>query len=155
LQFDPEDAFSVLFYASGALVAFWLVVAVVGAIDSIPLVRMFIYLIILKLLGTMNNLVWISSIFMASVSKIDGSCGSWLHHLVRHPISAFQGCNLNCFGIQNNCALQESTNQCLVPVLCRKIGMSWLLKLQSLSSRSLALMMIDMNRRGMVECGHS
>jgi hypothetical protein len=57
LQFDPEDAFSVLFYASGALVAFWLVVAVVGAIDSIPLVRMFIYLIILKLLGTMNNLV--------------------------------------------------------------------------------------------------
>lgn len=35
--FDPEDAFSVLFYASGALVAFWLVVAVVGAVDSIPL----------------------------------------------------------------------------------------------------------------------
>uniref|UniRef100_A0A3N7F4D7 Cyanobacterial aminoacyl-tRNA synthetase CAAD domain-containing protein n=1 Tax=Populus trichocarpa TaxID=3694 RepID=A0A3N7F4D7_POPTR len=36
-EFDPEEAFSVLFYASGALVAFWLVVAVVGAIDSIPL----------------------------------------------------------------------------------------------------------------------
>ncbi|KAJ6919706.1 protein CURVATURE THYLAKOID 1D [Populus alba x Populus x berolinensis] len=35
--FDPEDAYSVLFYASGALVVFWLVVAVVGAIDSIPL----------------------------------------------------------------------------------------------------------------------
>jgi hypothetical protein len=42
-----------------------------------------------------------------------------------------------------------------VPVLCRKIGMSWLPKLQSLSSRSLALMMIDMNLTGMVECGHS
>ncbi|KAJ6352987.1 hypothetical protein OIU76_002081 [Salix suchowensis] len=35
--FDPEDTYSVIFYASGALIAFWLVVAVVGAIDSIPL----------------------------------------------------------------------------------------------------------------------
>ncbi|KAJ6412920.1 hypothetical protein OIU84_005870 [Salix udensis] len=37
IKFDPEDTYSVIFYASGALIAFWLVVAVVGAIDSIPL----------------------------------------------------------------------------------------------------------------------
>ncbi|KAF8012263.1 hypothetical protein BT93_I0408 [Corymbia citriodora subsp. variegata] len=34
---DPEDTLPLLLYAGGAVVALWLVTAVVGAIDSIPL----------------------------------------------------------------------------------------------------------------------
>lgn len=34
---DPEDTLPILLYASGAVVALWLLSAVVGAIDSIPL----------------------------------------------------------------------------------------------------------------------
>ncbi|KAI6699501.1 hypothetical protein NL676_013825 [Syzygium grande] len=34
---DPEDALPILLFAGGAVVALWLVSAVVGAIDSIPL----------------------------------------------------------------------------------------------------------------------
>lgn len=34
---DPEDTVPILLYASGAVVALWLLSAVVGAIDSIPL----------------------------------------------------------------------------------------------------------------------
>ena len=38
-QLDSEDAYSIILYGSGALVALWLTSALVGAIDSIPLVR--------------------------------------------------------------------------------------------------------------------
>ncbi|KAH7566849.1 hypothetical protein JRO89_XS08G0244700 [Xanthoceras sorbifolium] len=37
IKFDSEDTYSILIYASGALVALWLTSAVVGSIDSIPL----------------------------------------------------------------------------------------------------------------------
>ncbi|PKI42100.1 protein CURVATURE THYLAKOID 1D, chloroplastic [Punica granatum] len=37
LKFDSEDTLSIALYGSGALVALWLASAVVGAIDSIPL----------------------------------------------------------------------------------------------------------------------
>ncbi|CAK7339624.1 unnamed protein product [Dovyalis caffra] len=37
IKFNSEDTYSVLLYASGALLALWLTAAVVGAIDSIPL----------------------------------------------------------------------------------------------------------------------
>ncbi|EEF31694.1 conserved hypothetical protein [Ricinus communis] len=37
-QFDSEDTYSVLFYGGSAVVALWLGSAVVGAIDSIPLI---------------------------------------------------------------------------------------------------------------------
>ncbi|XP_022739413.1 protein CURVATURE THYLAKOID 1D, chloroplastic-like isoform X2 [Durio zibethinus] len=37
IKLDSEDAYSVIAYGSGALVALWLTSAVVGAIDSIPL----------------------------------------------------------------------------------------------------------------------
>ncbi|XVF59086.1 hypothetical protein PTKIN_Ptkin07bG0246600 [Pterospermum kingtungense] len=37
LKLDSEDAYSVILYGSGALVALWLASALVGAIDSIPL----------------------------------------------------------------------------------------------------------------------
>ncbi|KAF9600779.1 hypothetical protein IFM89_012387 [Coptis chinensis] len=36
LQLDSENAYPILIYGSGALVALWLASAVVGAIDSIP-----------------------------------------------------------------------------------------------------------------------
>ncbi|XP_039045795.1 protein CURVATURE THYLAKOID 1D, chloroplastic-like [Hibiscus syriacus] len=42
LQLDNEDAFSIILYGSGALVALWLASALVGAIDSIPLFPKFI-----------------------------------------------------------------------------------------------------------------
>ncbi|XP_057972481.1 protein CURVATURE THYLAKOID 1D, chloroplastic isoform X2 [Malania oleifera] len=38
IKLDSEDAYSILLYGSGALVAVWLASAVVGAIDSIPVV---------------------------------------------------------------------------------------------------------------------
>ena len=38
LQFDADDTGSVVLYGGGALVALWLTSAVIGAIDSIPLV---------------------------------------------------------------------------------------------------------------------
>ncbi|XP_048232552.1 protein CURVATURE THYLAKOID 1D, chloroplastic [Ricinus communis] len=38
LKFDSEDTYSVLFYGGSAVVALWLGSAVVGAIDSIPLI---------------------------------------------------------------------------------------------------------------------
>ncbi|XP_039009365.1 protein CURVATURE THYLAKOID 1D, chloroplastic-like [Hibiscus syriacus] len=37
LQLEKEDAYSIILYGSGALVALWLASALVGAIDSIPL----------------------------------------------------------------------------------------------------------------------
>ncbi|KAJ6843414.1 protein CURVATURE THYLAKOID 1D, chloroplastic-like [Iris pallida] len=37
-QFDSDDTYSILIYGTGALVALWLSSAVVGALDSIPLV---------------------------------------------------------------------------------------------------------------------
>lgn len=38
LKFDSDDTYSILIYGTGALVALWLSSAVVGALDSIPLV---------------------------------------------------------------------------------------------------------------------
>ena len=38
LQFDTDDTGSIVVYGGGALVALWLTSAVIGAIDSIPLV---------------------------------------------------------------------------------------------------------------------
>lgn len=40
MQFDSYDTSTILLYGSGALVALWLSSVIVGAIDSIPLVRM-------------------------------------------------------------------------------------------------------------------
>lgn len=40
MQFDSYDTSTILLYGSGALVALWLSSVFVGAIDSIPLVRM-------------------------------------------------------------------------------------------------------------------
>ena len=40
MQFDSYDTSTVLLYGGGALVALWLSSVFVGAIDSIPLVRM-------------------------------------------------------------------------------------------------------------------
>ncbi|XWS41638.1 hypothetical protein CRYUN_Cryun17cG0099500 [Craigia yunnanensis] len=37
IKFESEDAYSIILYGSGALVALWLASAVVNAIDSIPL----------------------------------------------------------------------------------------------------------------------
>ncbi|XWS45006.1 hypothetical protein CRYUN_Cryun15aG0098700 [Craigia yunnanensis] len=37
IKLDSEDAYSIILYGSGALVALWLASALVGAIDSIPL----------------------------------------------------------------------------------------------------------------------
>ncbi|CAN1288525.1 Protein CURVATURE THYLAKOID 1D, chloroplastic [Linum perenne] len=37
LQFDSEDTVSLVIYGSGALLAIWLLSAVVNAVDSIPL----------------------------------------------------------------------------------------------------------------------
>ncbi|XWS29583.1 hypothetical protein CRYUN_Cryun24cG0041400 [Craigia yunnanensis] len=37
IKLDSEDAYSIILYGSGAVVALWLASAVVGAIDSIPL----------------------------------------------------------------------------------------------------------------------
>lgn len=37
-QFDSDDTYSLLAFGGGALVAVWLASAVVGAIDSIPVV---------------------------------------------------------------------------------------------------------------------
>lgn len=39
LQLDNDDAYIFLLYGSGALVTLWLASAIIGAIDSIPLVR--------------------------------------------------------------------------------------------------------------------
>lgn len=39
LQLDNDDAYVFLLYGSGALVTLWLASAIIGAIDSIPLVR--------------------------------------------------------------------------------------------------------------------
>ena len=38
MQLDSDDTYSILVYGTGALVALWLSSAVVGAIDSIPVV---------------------------------------------------------------------------------------------------------------------
>jgi len=38
MQLDFDDTYSILVYGAGALVALWLSSAVVGAIDSIPVV---------------------------------------------------------------------------------------------------------------------
>lgn len=41
-QFDPEDSSSLILYGGGVVTALWLTTAIVGAIDSIPLVRTFL-----------------------------------------------------------------------------------------------------------------
>lgn len=38
MQFDSEDTLSIVLFGSGSLIALWLALAVVGTIDSIPLV---------------------------------------------------------------------------------------------------------------------
>lgn len=38
MQLDSEDTFPILLYTGGAVVVVWLASAVVGAIDSIPVV---------------------------------------------------------------------------------------------------------------------
>lgn len=38
LQFDSEDPYSVLLFGTGALAVLWLTSAIIGAVDSIPIV---------------------------------------------------------------------------------------------------------------------
>ena len=45
LQFDSEDPYSILLYGTGALTALWFASAIVGAIDSIPIVRVVIFVL--------------------------------------------------------------------------------------------------------------
>lgn len=104
LQFDTEDAYSVILYGSSALVLIWLTSTIVSAIDSIPLVSIHSYLlvnlelpnIILKLLIFIPVYMIILVIFhlMNSVSQVAASCGSWLHILVQHPLPVVQGTHL-------------------------------------------------------------
>ncbi|XP_022773887.1 protein CURVATURE THYLAKOID 1D, chloroplastic-like isoform X2 [Durio zibethinus] len=39
VKLEAEDAYSIILYGTGALVALWLASAVVGSIDSLPLVH--------------------------------------------------------------------------------------------------------------------
>jgi hypothetical protein len=61
MQFDSDDTYSLLLYGGGALVALWLSSAIVGAIDSIPLVRM-CFGLILYLIGIMNKVYFAHSV---------------------------------------------------------------------------------------------
>lgn len=43
IQFDSDGTNIILLYGGGALVALWFASAIVGAIDSIPLVRVYMF----------------------------------------------------------------------------------------------------------------
>ncbi|XVF15282.1 hypothetical protein REPUB_Repub09cG0137500 [Reevesia pubescens] len=58
IKLDSEDAYSIILYGSGALLALWLVSAVVGAIDSIPLFPK-----LMEIVG-LGYTVWFSSRYL-------------------------------------------------------------------------------------------
>ncbi|KAF9620735.1 hypothetical protein IFM89_014256 [Coptis chinensis] len=58
LKLDSEDTYSVLIYGTGALVALWLASAVIGAIDSIPLVPK-----VLEIVG-LSYTIWFTSRYL-------------------------------------------------------------------------------------------
>lgn len=91
LQLDTDDTGSLVLYGGGAIAALWLTSAVIGAIDSIPVVC--------------NNVNWVNisnqkptflnaNVFwfiLVAVSQVVGSCRAWIYIMVQFPLSAFQG----------------------------------------------------------------
>lgn len=47
MQFDSDDTYNVLLYGGGALVAVWFSSVIVSTIDSIPLVRICYYFMLI------------------------------------------------------------------------------------------------------------
>lgn len=92
LQID-SNAYNILFYGGGgALVTIWLASAIVGAIDSIPLVsNPFTYI---KILDAVLCLDVDDTNFIGSVPQVDGSGWARLHSVVHIALSVFQGRNV-------------------------------------------------------------
>ncbi|KAL2347448.1 hypothetical protein Fmac_001448 [Flemingia macrophylla] len=68
LNFDKDDAGSVVLYGAGFIVALWLISAVIGAIDSIPLFPK-----LLEVVG-LAYIVWFSSRYLIFKQNRDELC---------------------------------------------------------------------------------
>lgn len=106
-----ENKNSIIALGGGSLIALWLASALVGAIDSIPLVRLFSFMhgecvIPLWYLLTNHILTWVRAFFFLVshlVLKAVGTRRSRLHHLVHHPLPNFWGRYLVTFPLKNIC----------------------------------------------------
>ena len=87
LQLDSVDTYSILVYGAGTLVFLWLSSAVVGAIDSIPVVGSHLKFCFFKVNPYIAKLLE----YVKPVLKGDGSCWSRLHNLVQLSVSHLQG----------------------------------------------------------------